>query len=293
MQEDTVLVSEWENRFFSISLLIILMIASLCFYAQMIVVVSWLGCIVSLILIVVLIFAFSDFFKKTYYFSNKNIVVTDHKNEYIGEIECNSSVAWNEYETTKKGTKYYRLMIQNHERKIIINKENYKNYDEIVRFCENSKFRKDTTIGEFLLEGIDELNSKQDKKIRNTAILTGLGLLLLFGIIVSFKKDTGALRYYLGEIKIIKFTKGKYKRINGVLIKFKNVPSLQFIVSGKKNIEYFQIENKSNYKPKMIKIGILKDDFDWKTKNGFIKFIDFSDGTNWDVEKYEILGKKY
>lgn len=291
MQEDTMLISEWENRFFSISLLIILMMASICFYVQMIVVVSWLGCIVSLILLVVIIFTFSDFFKKIYYFSDNNIVVTDHKNEYIGEIECNSSVAWNEYETTKKGTKYYRVMIQNHEKKIIIKKENYKNYDAIVSYCENSKFRKDTTIGEFLSEGIDEFNAKQDKKIRNTAIFTGLGLLLLFGIIVSFKKDTGAIRYYLGEIEVIKFTKGKYKRVNGILIKLKNVPSLQFIVSGKKNIECFQIENNSTYKPKMIKIGILKDDFDWKTKNDFIKFIDFSDGTNWDVEKYEILKK--
>jgi hypothetical protein len=265
MQEDTVLVSEWENRFFSIFLLIIFIIASLLFYAQMIVVVSWFGCMVSLILLVVLIFAFSDFFKKIYYFSNKNIVVTDHKNEYIGKIECNSSVAWNEYETTKKGTKYYRLMIQNRERKIIINKENYKNYEAIVSYCERSKFRKDTTIGEFLLEGIDEFSSKVDKKIRYTAILTGLGLLLLFGIIVSFKKDTGALRYYLGEIEVIKFTKGKFKKVNGVLIKLKNVPSLQFRVSGKENIEHFQIEDKSNYKPKKIKIGISKDDYDWKT----------------------------
>lgn len=291
MQEDIVLVSEWENRFFSISLMIIFIIVLLLFYAQMIVLVSWLGCIVSLILLVVIIFAFSDFFKKTYYFSIKNIVIYDHRNEYTGEIECNDLLVWNEYHTTKKGTKYYRLMIQNHERKIIINKENYKNYDEIVSYFERSKFKKDTKIGEFLMEGIEEFNSKQDKKIRNTAILTGLGLLLLFGIIVSFKKNTGAIQYYSGEISVMKFTKGKYKKVNGVLIKLKNVPSFQFIINGRKNIEYFQIEEKNNYSPKMIKIGISKDDYDWKKKNEFIKFLDFSDGTNWDVEKYEMLNK--
>lgn len=291
MEEDKVLVSESKSNYFSIFVLIILITASLIFYTQMIVAVSWLGCITSLILVVVAIYSSSNYFKNTYYFSDKSIVIKDHKSEYIGEMECNNLVAWNEYETTRKGTKYYRVVIQNHERKVSINKEDYKNYDAIVSYCTRSKFRKDITINESFSEGIEEFNSKLNNKIGIIAMISGLGLLLLFGIVVSFKNDTGVIQYYLGEINTIKFTTGKYKRVNGVLVKLKKFPSLQFSFQKKRDIEYFKQVDTLFYKPKKIKIGISKDYYDWKTKNDFIKLLDLSDGTNWYVEQYEMLEK--
>ena len=291
MQEDKVLISESANKFFLIFGLIIFTIASLLFYSQMLVVVSWIGCIVSSLLLGISIFSFSNCFIKIYYFSDKNIVITDHKDEYIDEIECNNSLVWNEFTETQKGRKFYRVTIENHGKKIILKKEDYKNYDEIISYCIKTGFRKDTNLSAYSSEGIKEIYSELDGKISITAILTGLGLLLSFWIVTSFKNDTDKVQYYSGEIKLIKFTTGKYRRINGVLISLKNYPSFKFRLNNKSDIDYFQKENKHYYKPKKIKIGISKDDYDWETKNEFIKFLNFSDGTTWDVEEYEILDK--
>ena len=291
MQEDKVLVSESENKFFLIFGVVIFIAASLFFYSQMLVQASWIGCVISLIFLGISIFLLSNCFVKIYYFSDKNIVIADHKDEYIDEIECNNSLVWNEFIETRKWKKYYRITIENHEKKIILEKEDYKNYDEIVSFCVKNRFKKDTNLSDYSPKGIKEISSKLDGKIAITSILTGLGLLLSFWIITSFKNDTNRVQYYSGEITLMKFTTGKYRRINGVLISLKNYPSFKFRLDNKSDIDYFQKENEHYYKPKKIKIGISKDDYDWKTKNEFIKFLNFSDGTTWDVQEYQMLDK--
>ena len=122
MQEDKVLVSESANKFFLIFGLIIFATASLLFYSQMLVIVSWIGCIVSSLLLGISIYSFSNCFIKIYYFSDKNIVIADHKDEYIDEIECNNSLIWNEFTETQKGRKFYRVTIENHEKKLSLKK---------------------------------------------------------------------------------------------------------------------------------------------------------------------------
>jgi hypothetical protein len=293
MQEDEVLVSEPKSKIVSIIGVSIGVVGFLFLYSQIIVAASWIGFIISMILYVAVMSFLSSCFSKIYYFSDKNIVVADHKNEYIGEMECNNLVSWNEYVETQKGKKYHTIIIQNDERKIIMPKEVYKNYDEILGYFERKKFRKDIDLDDsFPKKGIEGFYSNWDDKIGATTILSGIGLLLLFWFIISFKNDTGKKLVFTGRIENLKITKGKNRNY---YIQLDNYP-FDFRLKKSGDIDYFS-ENYNYYngskvsihKGKKIKIGISKDYYDWKTKNEFIKFLDISDGKTWDVEQYEML----
>jgi hypothetical protein len=297
MQENEVLVSEVKSILLPIFGVIIFTMLFLIVYSQAIVAASWIWFTISMVLFMAVIFFLSSCFNTKYYFSDKNIIVADHRNEYIGEVECNSSVSWNEYIETQKGKKHNTIIIQNDERKIVIPEVNYKNYDEILGYFQKSKFRKDIDLDDsFPKKGIEGFYSNLDDIIGATVIYSGIFLLLLFWIIVSFKNDTGEKIYFSGKIEKIKSTYSTGKSTSRkYYTQLSNCP-FTFRLSKSDDINFFfekydSYDNEKIYVnvDKKIKIGISKDDYEWKTKNKLIKFLDFSDGKTWDIEEYEML----
>jgi hypothetical protein len=293
MEENGVLVSEPKSKIGSIIGVFIGITGFLFLYSQVIVAASWIGLIISLVSLAVIMFFLASCFIKIYYFSDKNIVIADNKNEYIGEMKCNNLVSWNEYIETRKGNEYHNIIIQNDERKIVISKENYKNYDDIVSYFRKSKFRKDAELDDsFPKKGIKGFYSNLDDKIGVTTIYLAIGLLLSFWFTISFKNDTGRKIYFTGKIENLKISKGRSRNYYIVL---DNQP-FDFRLTKSDDIDYFSKgynyyngRKVSVHQGEKIKIAISKDDYDWKTKNEFIKFLDFSDGKTWDIEEYEML----
>ena len=137
---------------------------------------------------------------------------------------------------------------------------------------------------------LNEFKSKLDILLRKIAVMTVTILLFFFVFISSDKIETGSKLYFVGQIKKIDIIKGKNSR---AILTIKEYPDYDFVIY--RDREFFNSYNYHNGEKtyvnlnKKIKIAISKDDFDWKTKNEFIKFLDLSDGKTWNVEKYQML----
>ncbi len=261
------------------------------FYTQAIVETSWFVCVISLVFFAVAVGGFSDSFNKVYYFSENNIVITDHNDDFIGEIYyADSTVFWNEYVEESKGRKNYFLIIISENNKIVISKKRYKNYDEIVAYFNESGLQKDSTLKNGYLNGKAEFYSKLENSISSVSLLLVLFLLITFGFIVSGKKDTGAKVYFTGSIKNIGGTGSKKSKL---YLELQNYPSVEFIINH--DISFFQSYNYYNGNKiytnlnKKIRIGISKDEYDWKTKNKLVRCLNVIDKNRWDIEEYKML----
>jgi hypothetical protein len=292
MQEDTVLVSEAESNFLPILGFSILIMLILFFYTQAAIVdASWIGCIISLTVLGLLIIGIGSFIYKTYYFSEKSIIIADHNNEFIDEIILKDSIlSWNEYFEIKKREEIHFLIIKTEKKTVTITKSDYKNYDEIVDYFKNSKIVRDINIEKSLWVIPNEFNSKLDILLRKIAVTIIAILLFFFAFISSDKVETDSKLYFVGKIERIDIVKGKNSR---VILTIKGHPAYDFVIYRDREFfnSYNYYDGKKTYVNlnKKIKLTISKDDYDWKTKNELIKFLDFSDGKTWNVEQYEML----
>ena len=104
------------------------------FFDSSIIEASWGILAISFIPLGVFINLVSTYYKKLYYFSANKIIIADHKNKFIDEIEWTEIEAWNEYSEYQRGGNRYLLIARCKNKHFLIEKSNYKNYDEMVLF---------------------------------------------------------------------------------------------------------------------------------------------------------------
>lgn len=289
--DNKTLVSEGNTNFGEVLAISFVFLLFLLFYTQAIVAASWVVCVISLVFFVAALGGLSEYIKNIYYFSEKSIVITNRNNDFMGEINyADSTVFWNEYFEVSKGKKNYFLIIISENSKVVISKKKYKNYDEIVTYFNESGLPKDSTLKNGYLNGKNEFYSKLENSILSVSLLLLFFFLMTFGFIVSGKKDTGAKVYFTGRIKNIDRTGGK---ISKLYLELQNYPSVEFIIND--DISFFQsynyYEGNKIYTNlnKKIRIGISKDEYDWKTKNKLIRCLNVIDKNRWDIEEYKML----
>jgi hypothetical protein len=244
------------------------------------------------VILLALFGSFSLSFKRIYYFSNEKIVVADDKNEYIDEIKISEIISWNVYTEIARGWKKDFLVIKTAEKHIIIEKNDYTNYDLMVNFFKETNLYQDENLKDNLKllltskENMTELDGKFSLKF----IYSCTFFTILFWILTSLKSKSNDIQYFVSEIKEIHHSK-KSHRID---IKLKKYPQLLFIFKKSKDVSFFSSYNYNDgnkiyvNQNKMIKIGISKADYEWRVKNTFINFLEIST-PNLDAENYQII----
>jgi len=291
--DNKILVSEGKTNVGEVLGVSFFVLIFLFLYTQAIVVASWVGATFSLMGLVIFINILFSFLNKVYYFSEKNIVIAESNNDFMGEINyADSTVFWNEYFEVSKWGKNYFLIAVSGDKKIVISQKRYKNYDEIVNYFNCSGLPKDSTLRDVYFSGQNEFYSKLENRILMFSLLLFLLLLITFGFIVSDKKETGTEMYFTGKIKKITITHGRNR---SHYLQLYNYPTFEFNLKYSEDIALF---DKYNYYDgnkiytnlnKKIRIGISKDEYDWKTKNKLIRCLNVIDKNRWDIEEYKML----
>ncbi len=116
---------------------------------------SWFIAITSAILPCVAVLSYSSSLRNKFYFSERKIIMTDNKNEYVDEILTDDILAWNHFEKYVGDSEYFNLIIKTENKYFIIDREYHQNYYEMIDFFKKRNFKRDVNL---------ELNSKNDSK---------------------------------------------------------------------------------------------------------------------------------
>ncbi|GAB4020319.1 hypothetical protein GCM10028808_61060 [Spirosoma migulaei] len=101
---------------------------------------SWASFAITIVvyMIILIRMLISMFLKKIYYLSSDKIIVADQKNEYITELPINEIEKWNYYSDKKEDC----LVVSGRYDSIIIEKDSYDNFEEILTFFYKCWFSK-------------------------------------------------------------------------------------------------------------------------------------------------------
>lgn len=229
-----------------------------------------------------------SFYKKIYYFKKDQIVVANSNNDFIDELNLDEFVIWNEYSEYQRFVKKGSLIISNNYKNIVVNKDDYKNFDEILRYLISKNLVKSKELTPYSVANkiISDLEEQRPIWVSCTIAV----VILSFWIITSSKKQTNEVQYFYGQIKSIEH----FRKNNYVQITLNNNPDLLFKFKNRKDVDFFNNYNYNNGENKYvnlgkyIKVGVSKDDYNWKIENKMISRIDLNSTPYLDVQEYKI-----
>lgn len=222
---------------------------------------------------------FSMFFKKIYYFNSDKIVVADQKNEYITELPINEIEKWNYYSDEKE----YFLVVSGRYTSIVIEKDNYKNFEEILAFFINAGLVRDNNLKR---SGVKN-EAIQDVYIYEFIYLSlsiAFVLNFLFWIITYSKSDSVEIQYFQGNIQRIE----TFRKSSSVKIYLNEYTSFSFSLDAEA-VKKYNLTNKAALIGKPVRIGIFKSDYDWKMKNKTIRMLDLNTTPYLNAVNFELI----
>lgn len=218
-------------------------------------------------------------FKKIYYLSSDKIVVADQKNEYITELPVNEIEKWNYYSNKEENC----LVVSGRYTDIIIEKENYKNFEEILAYFTNAGFVRDSSLksSEIKNEAIQDFYIHEFIHI---SYFTAVALNFLFWIITHSKSDSIERQYFQGHIQTVE----TFRKSNTIRVSLEEYDAftLRFNVE---DIRKYRLTSRNDLRGKLVKIGIIKSDYDWKVKNKTIRMLDLNTTPYLDAVSFEIV----
>ncbi|WP_428666465.1 hypothetical protein [Runella sp.] len=243
---------------------------------------SWAAFSITIIVFMSLVISmgFTMFFKKIYYLSVDKIIIADYKNEYITDLPFNEIHKWNHY--SEKKDEY--LVVSGQDTGIIIDKYNYKNFDELVAFFAKTNLVKDTSLKSSGIK--NEATQKVATRTFYLYLSTAFMLSLLFWIITYSKSDSTEMQYFKGHIQTINTS----SKSSTVRIELKEYPAISFRTEPE-IVKKYRLRNKADLIEKTVRIGVFKSDYDWKIKNKRIRMLDMNSIPYLNAVSFEFTQK--
>ena len=275
-------------------IIIIVLLAVVWFaYTQAIVAASWIAAFFVALGTAFCVALFTYFYPRTYTFDRLGITIADHRNTPLESIAANNIYGWNEYIWTNKGTKNYELVIDTTLGILDLSKDNYDNFEEMIRFFEESEYPKDKDldIKNTFNMNFGRPNSTTERNILFAATGISILMLIVFGWICSYKVESKETLFLYSKVESI----SKPKKGGGGSLTLADYPSIKFQID-QNQIPFVntKIDNKGEVvfenMGKKIKVGVSKSAYNWKVGNAFIRQIGRPIDPKLEIESYEILG---
>ncbi len=260
------------------------------FFIQSLPNVSWLGCIFSMVLYCLFLGIIAYSFPKKYYFDSKEITIADHKNEFLAQIPVSDVLSWNHYSVRRdrRGRSVDTVRINTSDGDITFKKDDFKNYDEMIAYFENSEIVRDESLDDSVSTKDLDIFSKLDSVFVSMAIIGLVILPILFWSITRKKVETNEILYFEGRIEKIEYL----PKHHDIILTLAGVSDCNFSITETADVDFFKGYVIINYKEtytqlgKKIRIGISKSEYDWQIKDTFIR--KFSN-KKMDIINYTII----